>query len=229
MMTPPPNMNEREEAAFAEVQRILQVRKGAFQYPAAWGFAVLNVDVMNLASVQTAYRKLMQKMHPDKVGHLPNIEKAVEVTREAKEICEKTLSKQVPPGRLGSLRFTTISSAKGNRRYRLQWSAPQEKEGAPVQRYVVNAFDPAYGKALTITILEPDYNEELRRYVSLEELTSFVLAEQELTKMPSLFQQKMATLQVAAANDSGTGPWTSVQIPMGAAGPASRASVSGRR
>lgn len=229
MQPPPENMNEREGAAYSEVQRILQLRKTNFRYPAQWGFAVLNVQLMNIASVQTAYRKLMQKLHPDKVGHLPQIEKAVDVTREAKELCEKTLSRQVPPGALRSLRYTTVCATKGNRRFRLQWSAPPEKEGAPVQRYMVNAFDPAYGKALTITILEPDYSEELKRYVAMEELTSFLLSEQELTKMPSLFQQRLATLQVAAANDAGAGPWSSVQIPMGATGAAPRASVGGRR
>lgn len=172
----------------------------------------------------------MQKLHPDKVGHLPQIDKAVEVTREAKELCERTLSRQVPPGSLRSLRFTTICTTKGNRRFRLQWSAPPENETSPVQRYLVNAHDPAYGKALTITILEPDYNEELRRYVSMEELTSFVLSEQELTKMPSLFQQRIATLQVAAANDAGTGPYASIQIPMGgSAGTSSGAGAASRK
>merc|ERR1719389_453449 len=198
-------MNERESAAYVEIQRILQLRKGAYRSPASWGFAVLNVELMNIASVQTAYRKLMQKLHPDKVGHLPNIEKAIDIIREAKEQCEHTLSQKAPPGALRSLRFTTVCTTKGNRSFRLQWSAPPEKESAPVQRYLVSAFDPAYGKALTITILEPDYNEELRRYVSMEELTSFILSEKELTKMPSLFQQRVATLQVAAANDAGTG------------------------
>lgn len=229
MPPPPENMNEREEAAYTEVLRIMQLRKRAFRTPAAWGFAVLNVELMNIASVQTAYRKLMQKLHPDKVGHLPQIEKAVDVLREAKELCEKAMLQQVPPGPLRGLRHTTICSTKGNRRFRLQWSAPAEKDSAPVQRYLVNAFDPAYGKALTITILEPDYSEELRRYVSMEELTSFILSEMELTKMPSLFQQRVARLEVAAANDAGTGPWASLQIPMGSATPASRVSAAGRR
>lgn len=230
MPPPPANMNERETAAYQEVYRILQLRKASFRKPVDWGFAVLHTEAMTIASVQTAYRKLMQKLHPDKVGHLPNIEKAVDVTREAKELCERMLSRQVPPGPLRSLRYTTICTTKGNRRFRLEWGAPLEKEGAPIQRYLVNAFDPAYGKALTITILEPDYSEELRRYISLEELTSFVLSEQELTKMPSLFQQRVANLQVAAANDAGTGPWASVQVPMGGnAASTARASTPAHR
>lgn len=214
MPPPPPNMNERESAAYNEVVRILQVRKESFKCPQAWGFAVLNVQQMNLTAAQQSYRKLMQKLHPDKVGHLPMIEKAVEVTREAKEICERALSRQVPPGAPRELKSTTVCATKGRRRFRLSWAAPLEKETAPVQRYLINAFDPAYGKALTITVLEPDYSEELRRYVRLEELTSFVLSEQDLEKMPSLFQQRVATLQVAAGNDSGTGPWASVQVRM---------------
>eukprot|EP00971_Amphidinium_carterae_P030750 605106-Amphidinium_carterae.1 len=30
-------------------------------------------------------------------------------------------------------------------------------------------YDPGYGQPLTVASLEPDYNEELQRYVSLEE------------------------------------------------------------
>ena len=48
------------------------------------------------------------------------------------------------------------------RRYRLHWAAPQEQDSAPVRRFIVAAFDPAYGKALTIATLEPDYSEEFR-------------------------------------------------------------------
>jgi hypothetical protein len=211
---PPENMNERESAAYSEVLRILQVRKESYKSPSAWGCAVLNVQSTDLAGVQQGYRKLMQKLHPDKVGHLPHIERAVAVTREAKELCERTMSRQVPPGVPRNLRTATLCGTKGKRRFKLSWEPPTENDSAPVQRYLINAFDPAYGKALTITILEPDYSEELRRYVRLEELTNFVLSEQELTKMPSLFEQRVATLQVAAANDSGTGPWASVKVRM---------------
>lgn len=38
-------------------------------------------------------------------------------------------------------------------------------------RYVIAAVDPAYGRALTVTTLEPDYSQELHRFVSVAELT----------------------------------------------------------
>merc|ERR1719287_230068 len=73
-------------------------------------------------------------------------------------------------------------------------------------------MDPAYGRALTIAVLEPDYSEELRRFVSVEDLNSFVLAEEELQKMPALWQQANVTVQVAAANDTGQSPWATLQV-----------------
>jgi len=83
-----------------------------------------------------------------------------------------------------------------------------------VRRYVVAAHDPAYGRALTVTILEPDYSQELRRFVSVEELTSYVLAEEELQKMPLLWQQPVATIQIASQNESGQSAWTVLKVPL---------------
>ena len=50
---------------------------------------------------------------------------------------------------------------------------------APVQKYIVAVFDPAYGKALTVAVLEPDYCEELKRFVPVEEICSYVLVEKD--------------------------------------------------
>jgi len=86
-----------------------------------------------------------------------------------------------------------------------------------VRRYVVAAFDPAYGRALTITVLEPDYSEELRRFVSMEELTSYVLAEEDLQKMPKLWTQSAISVQVAAANEAGQSQWATLQVPLNGA------------
>merc|ERR1712060_273276 len=108
---------------------------------------------------------------------------------------------------------TTISCTPGNRRVRLDWQAPVESANTPVRRYVVAVFDPTYGRALTIATLEPDYDESQHRFVPIEELRSFVLAEQELKKMPRLFQQPMITFQVAAANETGQSAWTTLQAP----------------
>eukprot|EP00747_Dinoflagellata_sp_TGD_P206667 gnl/TRDRNA2_/TRDRNA2_80356_c0_seq1.p1 gnl/TRDRNA2_/TRDRNA2_80356_c0~~gnl/TRDRNA2_/TRDRNA2_80356_c0_seq1.p1 ORF type:complete len:461 (+),score=75.28 gnl/TRDRNA2_/TRDRNA2_80356_c0_seq1:68-1450(+) len=204
------------EATEKEVKRILQLNKSRYVDHAAWGFAVLAIsqESASPASVQSAYRTMMRKLHPDKVGQMPDVERAVEFLRSAKELCERALLRQKPPGKPQNLTSSTICSVPGSRSFRLQWRVPVSSDAAPVQRFVVAAFDPAYGKALTITVLEPDYDEERRRWVSVDELNSFVLAEKELPKMPSLFKQAKATVQVAAANDAGQSEWSTLQIPM---------------
>ena len=76
------------------------------------------------------------------------------------------------------------------------------------------ALDPAYGQALTITVLEPDYNEELKRFTNIEELTTYDLVEEELTKMPGFFQQATAVVRVAAENELGQSKWCPLQLPL---------------
>ncbi|CAK0865045.1 unnamed protein product [Prorocentrum cordatum] len=68
-------------------------------------------------------------------------------------------------------------------------------------------------RPLTIATLEPDYDEELQRFVPVEELTSYLLQETQLEKMPCLFKQALATLQVAAANDAGQSSWATDAVP----------------
>jgi len=204
----------KEEVAANEVRRVLGLRKESFHTLAAWGFATLACHMHDVTSVQRAYRTLMKKLHPDKVGNSPDVARAVELLREGKEHCERKLSQQEPPGQPTNLRFKVLCDVKGRRRIKLEWSAPMHRELAPVKRYVVAVFDPSYGKALTVTILEPDYDEELRRYVSVEELGSYVLAEEDLQKMPSVFQQQHATVQVAAANKAGQSSWSTIRVPL---------------
>jgi len=145
----------------------------------------------------------MRKLHPDKVLATDGVERSIQLIREAKDICEKSFSRIEPPMAPQSLRYEVLDSKVGHRRYQLRWLPPAVQDAAPVCRYLVSALDPAYGKPLTITVLEPDYSEELRRFVTTEELTSFVLAEDDLQKMPSLWKQPTATVHVAAANEAG--------------------------
>lgn len=77
---------------------------------------------------------------------------------------------------------------------------------------MVAITDPSYGRAITVANLEPDYNEELKRFVPLEEIRSYVLAEEELYKIPSFFKQSIAVVQVAAANDQGQSPWAALRV-----------------
>jgi len=62
--------------------------------------------------------------------------------------------------------------------------------------------------------LEPDYSEELRSFVAIEDLTSYVMAEEDLQKMPKLWTQSALQVQVAAANEAGQSKWTTLKIPL---------------
>lgn len=219
----------REQDASREVHRILPLQRLRFPSPIAWGLAVLGVTSRDVAAVQRAYRALMKKLHPDKVGGSPEAAKAVEMVREAKEVCERSLSRQEAPGPPRMLRSELLCSSPGRRRIRLHWAAPEEREAAPVRRYIVAVVDPAYGKALTITVLEPDYSEELQRFVSVEEITSYVLEEGELQKMPRLWEQAAISAHVAAANEAGQSPWAVHQVPLtGTPAPAATAAARNR-
>jgi len=181
----------------------------------------------NVAAVQKSYRFLMKRLHPDRVGQSHDVTKAVEMVREAKDVCERSLSSVQIPNAPRMLKYECLNAEKGQRQFRLSWTAPIRCDRAPVRRYVVAAHDPAYGRALTVTILEPDYSQELRRFVSVEELTSYVLAEEELQKMPQLWQQPCASIQIASQNECGQSPWTVLQVPLD--GSSSKGSVTQKR
>jgi len=207
--------NVYQAEARREAERILPLVQRRFPTPDAWGFAVLDVASRDVASVQRGYRMLMRKLHPDKAGSDPSIVEAAEIIRKARDACERGLSRQERPGAPRNLRSVVLCGTPGQRKFRLDWTAPlEEQDAGPVRRYVVAAVDPAYGRALTFAVLEPDYREELRRFVSVDELTSYVLAEEELQKMPSVWRQSYATVQVAAANEVGQSSWSVHRIPL---------------
>eukprot|EP00930_Biecheleria_cincta_P039734 TRINITY_DN27289_c0_g1_i1.p1 TRINITY_DN27289_c0_g1~~TRINITY_DN27289_c0_g1_i1.p1 ORF type:complete len:756 (+),score=111.21 TRINITY_DN27289_c0_g1_i1:115-2382(+) len=203
----------RDKEADNEVSRIMSLRRQAFRCAVDWGFAVLGAN-RDATAVQRSYRVLMRKLHPDKVSQSDKVEKAIELIREAKDLCEKNLLRVEPPSHPKSLRWEVLDQTPGRRRYRLCWIPPAERAAAPVRRYLVAALDPSYGKPLTITVLEPDYSEEQKRFVAIHELTSFVLAESELQKMPSLWNQQWATVQIAAANEAGQSGWSKLDVPL---------------
>jgi len=221
-----PVCSVREREATEEVLRILPLRKEAFRSTADWGFAVLAVASRDEATVQRSYRSLMRKLHPDKVTQTDRVEKAIEQIREAKDACERSLSRIEPPRPPHGLRYEILEARPGLRRFHVRWLAPEKSATAPVCRYLVAALDPAYGKALTITVLEPDYSEELKRFVSVEELTSFVLAEENLQKMPSLWKQTRATVQIAAANEAGQSAWAKLEVYLGGGRPSLTSTAS---
>eukprot|EP00931_Biecheleriopsis_adriatica_P021634 TRINITY_DN14096_c0_g2_i1.p1 TRINITY_DN14096_c0_g2~~TRINITY_DN14096_c0_g2_i1.p1 ORF type:complete len:793 (-),score=182.60 TRINITY_DN14096_c0_g2_i1:11-2365(-) len=211
----------RKQEAVKEVARILPLRPEAFRSQTAWAQAVLGLSspVTDLGSVQQAFRTLMRKLHPDRIGESIGASQAMELLREAKQYCERALSQLQPPGTPRHVTSATLCGVPGRRRIRLQWQPPECCEGAPVRRFLVAALDPSYGRALTITILEPEYSEELKRFVSIDELCSFILAEEELQKMQGLFRQAAAVIQVAAANEAGQSAWATLRVPLRDAAP----------
>jgi len=210
------NLSARKQAAEEEISRLLGLNQDTFASRARWAFSVLRLPLSGagatIAAVQHAYRGLMRTLHPDRVGPLLGLSQAIEVLRKARAESERTLEREVAPGQPRSLRAQVLCADAGLHRVRLEWEAPAMQREAPVRSYVIAAVDPAYGRALTVAKIEPDFSEELNRFVSIEELVSFVLAEQEMPKMSSLFRQPSATFQVAAANKAGQSPWSMVKV-----------------
>merc|ERR1712150_61584 len=176
----------RNEEAAREVARILALERTSFVSLVDWGFAVLGAAQHNEASVARGYRALMRSLHPDKAEQSSLVVQAAQSVREAKDLCERSLSTQGPPGPPQRLGVETLCAWPGRRRYRLHWEAPEKQSSVPVHRYIVAVLDTSLGKALPVARLEPDYSEELRRFVPVEELLGYELAEEEL-KIAGLF------------------------------------------
>ena len=204
----------RGQDAKQEVARILQFRQESFRSAAAWGFAMLGVPPgqRDTATVHRCYRALMKQLHPDKAEQSEGVAEAMELVREAREAAERSLLRLQPPDQPRALRVSVSGGGAGRRRIRLSWEAPADVRGAPVARYTVAVVDPAYGRALAVAQLEPDYSQELGRFLPIEELTSYVLSEEDLQKMPRFWQQHRATVQVAAGNDAGQSTWAVLEV-----------------
>lgn len=209
----------REQEASEEVARILQLQEGkrAFRSELAWAKAVLGLDAAaaEVSLVHQAFRSLMRKLHPDRIGACDGATEAMDELRKAKQLCEHKMkfAELHPPAAPMRLTSAVLCAAPGRRRIRVSWQSPTAVS-SPIRKYLVAALDPSFGQPLTITVLEPEYNDELKRYLSLEELTSCVLAEEDLVKMPAFFQQSAACVYVAAANEAGQSKWATISVPL---------------
>lgn len=208
---------QRREESTREALRVISVEKSAYSSKVDWAFAVLGIAVTqySLQSVQRSYRSLMKMLHPDRALESPESIVAVELVQEAKSICERSLSGLEAPNAPQNLLSTMMCSRTGKRRFFLCWSTPRNLETAPVQRYVVAVADIGGSSKPPhrVCTLEPDYSEELGRYITLDELRRYELSEEEMDiRMPGLFQQKAITVLVAAANKAGFSPWASVTL-----------------
>jgi len=208
----------RSEEAAREATRILELRRESFQSKVDWAFSVLDAASLTArrdpANMQRCFRNLMKKLHPDRVGHSDVLRNAVELVREAKDVCQRHISQVERPGPPRNFQVETLCAEPGKRQIRIDWLPPEDQKAAPVRRYVVRVVDPMCGRALKVAVLEPDYLEELRRFVSVEELGSYVLAEQELHKMPGVWKELTATVQVAAANEAGESAPYVIELPL---------------
>ena len=96
----------------------------------------------------------------------------------------------------------------GQRVLRFEWTPPDPNmEMLPIKKYIVQIFDPKFGRHLNIATLEPDYYESEKRFLSIEELNFYRMEETQMGKLSHCFSERTIELQIAAANDSGTGLW----------------------
>jgi len=54
----------------------------------AKGILGLTVEAHEISLVQQAFRSLMRKLHPDRIGQCPRAAEAMEMLQEAKQQCE---------------------------------------------------------------------------------------------------------------------------------------------
>lgn len=204
----------RTEEALQEISRIKRLRRQSYATETLWAMSVLGVRGQDVAGVQRAHRNLMRKLHPDRIGALAHADETMEALQEAKACLERALSQRWPPSAPSKAQAVLKCAVPGKRCLELTWEAADSAGAAPVQKYTVAVFDPAYGKTLKVAVLEADYNEELKRFVPVEEICSYMLVERDFQKMPSLFRQSVLTVQISALNDAGQSPWTTLRVPL---------------
>jgi hypothetical protein len=228
----PSKQGGKAAAALEVARRINDFEEDDFASNVDWGFAVLELPTtgQDIVSVHKAYRCLMRVMHPDRAGSPPEVVGAIELVRKAKDICDRFFRQRTPPARPTMLSCTHLCRDVGSRKFRVQWKPPESHFSAPVHRYIVAVFDPSYGKPLVVGTLEPDYSQEQKRYLAYNdpELCNYVISEQELRKMPSLFQKDIITVHVAAGNNEGQSEWSILKVKNGLRKPASAIHSSGR-
>jgi hypothetical protein len=167
--------------------------------------------------VKRNYKRLMAKLHPDKISQTDSAGDALHQITQAKSICEKALSTVSirQPSRPENVLVQICDLTPGRRRYVVSWNPTRWYE-PHVLKYMVKIRDPACPAfPFQIGVLEADYNETLGRYATIDELTSFVVEEKNLAGLVSVWQQSNATMYIHAQNEAGTS-MSEVQIPLSA-------------
>eukprot|EP00930_Biecheleria_cincta_P021517 TRINITY_DN15930_c0_g1_i1.p1 TRINITY_DN15930_c0_g1~~TRINITY_DN15930_c0_g1_i1.p1 ORF type:complete len:656 (+),score=86.02 TRINITY_DN15930_c0_g1_i1:40-2007(+) len=199
-------------------ERILALQPCRFPSRTAFAFAIFSLESMrepsDTTSLQSSYRQLMRKLHPDRVGTSESAARALELVQEARRLCELALSNTHAPLMPHSLRATTSVTSSGSRKVQLTWQPSPHREDAPVDRYIVAAVDPCYGhRAVNLAVLEPDYCDKLGRFVHINELCAYTVEESANGRVSAgLFHNTNVLLQVAAANAAGQSAWATVTV-----------------
>jgi len=193
--------------SIVEANRICRVSTDSFR----WFTTVLNCD-RNNDELQKQYRFFMRLFHPDKFrGDVPHcVSQALEKVKSAKKALENELNKFSIrlPHMVHGLSWNLVCAIPRSRVVRLSWNHP----AGQIDKYNVQVLDPCYGRYLNICVLEPDYYEEKRKFVSIQELNEFDVEERKLDKMSHLFDGKQVEFQVAAANSAGVGPYAQIKV-----------------
>ncbi len=92
----------------------------------------------------------------------------------------------VVPGMVSAVQMTVkVGAPVGQRVLEFAWTPPDMDEFTqlPLKKYIVQVFDPKFGRFLNIATLEPDYYEDRGRFLGIEELNFFTLKEAEMGKL----------------------------------------------
>ncbi|CAD7934286.1 unnamed protein product [Amoebophrya sp. A120] len=182
-----------------------------------WAYDVLQLSwrTAEMKDIQKQYKIFMMKLHPDKhVGLSGNnaelLSQALEKIKRAKSVAEDELSrmKHDPPEMIRGIKATCLNDTRGQRIFKISWDQPRNRdENAPIEKFHVQVHDPKYGKFLTLSVIEGDYDEAAKRVLKIEELNYFKMEEKNMGKLSHIFNEQEISVQVCAQNKIGMGTY----------------------
>mmetsp|Transcript_8829 Transcript_8829/g.21492 ORF Transcript_8829/g.21492 Transcript_8829/m.21492 type:complete len:1020 (+) Transcript_8829:300-3359(+) len=206
---PPPSTKELE--LIKEAGSIMKIRELG-----RWAYDLLGISfrTAELSDVNAKWRLLMKKFHPDKlVGtsgkHKELFSQVVEKAKRAKTVAEDEIGRKShdAPDMIRGIRTACLDDTRGKRVFKITWTAPKFDTECPIEKYHLQVFDPRYGKFLTLSVLEGDYDEDEKRFIKIEEQNFFKMQESEMGKLAHIFCEDEVKIQVCAQNRIGCGPY----------------------
>ncbi|CAD7933059.1 unnamed protein product [Amoebophrya sp. A25] len=213
-------LNPREKQILEDAREIVRHKEYG-----KWAYDVLGVSwrTATLSDVQKKWKLLMVKYHPDKSVGITNandrevISNAFDKIKRAQKIAEDEIKRMHyrTPELIRGIRAVPLCEIAGQRAYRITWKPPTTGESASyleetpqIEKYHIQVFDPRFGKFLTVSVLEGDYDVEAKRVLKIEEINSFKLEEAAIGKLAHIFDQEEIKVQICAENKAGQGPYT---------------------